>query len=170
MGTTKSEAGKNLVREIMTKEVISVSLDTSVNEIARLMHDYNIGGLPVVGDNAEVLGVVTELDLVVRNTRFKLPAFVTLLDATIYFETPAHIEARLRHILGVTAQEIMSKPAVTIAADATVEELAELMVNRRVNPIPVVEQGRLIGIVSRADVVRLMAQTFAEPSEDEETP
>jgi CBS domain-containing protein len=95
---------------------------------------------------------------VVRNTRFKLPAFFTLLDATIYLESPAHVRQRLQHMLGITAREIMSAPAITIHADATIEELAEIMVNRKVNPIPVVQGERLVGIVSRADVVRAMAR------------
>lgn len=164
MATINPESGTGRVRDIMTRDVLSVSPDASVSEIARLMWEHNVSGVPVVDENRQVLGMVTELDLVVRNTRFKLPGFFTLLDATIYFETPAHIRERLKHILGITAGEIMSHPAATIAADATITDLAELMVDRRVTPVPVVENGRLVGIVSRADIVRLMAQAWEEPS------
>ena len=164
MATMNPESGTGRVRDIMTKDVVSVGPEASVSEIARLMWERSISGVPIVNENREVLGMVTELDLVVRNTRFKLPGFFTLLDATIYFETPAHIRERLKHILGVTAGEIMSHPAATIAADATIEELAELMVDRHVTPVPVVENSMLVGIVSRADIVRLMAQAWEEPS------
>ncbi len=151
------------VGDIMTTTVITIGPDTPVSQIAKLMSENNIGGLPVV-DEGEIVGVVTELDLIVRNTRFKMPAFFTILDMIFYLETPQHYEERLQHILGTTAQEIMSKPAKTIAPGATIEELAELMIERRMNPIPVVDDGRLVGIVSRSDIVRLMAREF-EPEE-----
>jgi CBS domain-containing protein len=79
-----------------------------------------------------------------------------------YLETPSHYEERLEHILGTTAEEIMSEPAKTIAPDATIEQLAEMMVGRRMNPIPVVDNERLVGIVSRSDIVRLMAKEFED--------
>jgi CBS domain-containing protein len=158
------EAAKKRVGDIMTREVITIRQNTPVSEIAHLMSKYNIGGLPVIDDAREVLGVVTELDMIVRNTRFKMPAFFTILDMIFYLETPGHYEERLEHILGTTAEEIMSKPAKTITPDATIETLAELMIGRRMNPIPVVENDQLVGIVSRSDIVRLMAKEF-EPGE-----
>jgi CBS domain-containing protein len=145
------------VRDIMTPNVIKISPETSVIDIARLMYQHHVSGLPVVDLQDQVLGVVTETDMVLRNTRFKLPAFFTLLNATIYLETPAHIRERLHHMLGTTAREIMSQPPATITGDATIEELAEVMVGQQANPIPVVQEGRLIGIVSRYDIIRAMA-------------
>jgi CBS domain-containing protein len=156
------EATQSHVRDIMTRDIVKVSPGTSVSDIALLMSQHRISGVPVVDEQDRVLGVVTELDMVVRNTRFKLPAFFTLLNSTIYLETPAHIKDRLHHMLGLTAGEIMSEKTMTITADASIEDLAELMVGRRANPIPVVENGRLAGIVSRSDIVRWMAKGVAE--------
>lgn len=152
------ESEKRHVRDIMTADVVTVRPDTSVSEIARLMTEHAISGLPVVDENDKVLGVVTELDMIVRNTRFKMPAFIAFLDAIIYLETPGQYRERVEHMLGTTAGEIMSEPAVTVGPDASIEELAELMVDRKMNPIPVVAAGRLIGIVSRSDIIRLMAE------------
>jgi CBS domain-containing protein len=152
------ESAKKRAGDIMTTDVVTVNLDTPVYRIARLMSAHDISGVPVVDDRNRVLGVVTELDMIVRNTRFKVPNFIMILDSIIYLETPKHFEERLQHMLGVTAQEIMSAPAVTIAPDATIEALAELMVGRRMNPLPVVKGERLIGIISRSDIIRLMAQ------------
>ncbi len=162
MDPISPEHEQNCVRDIMTREIVKVRPGTSVSDIALLMSQHRISGVPVVDEQDRVLGVVTELDMVVRNTRFKLPAFFTLLNATIYLETPAHIKERLHHMLGLTAREIMSEKAITITADASIEDLAELMVGRQVNPIPVVENGRLAGIVSRSDIVRWMAKGVAE--------
>jgi CBS domain-containing protein len=158
MNQTIPDSAKKRVGNIMTANVIKVHPDTPVNQIARLMSKHNISGLPVVDDNDRVLGVVTEMDMIVRNTRFKVPNFIMILDSIIYLETPHHFRERLEQMLGVTAREIMSKPAITIAPDATIEALAELMVDRRMNPIPVVEVDRLVGVISRSDIIRLMAQ------------
>ena len=156
------EPTQYFVRDIMTRDIVKVMPDTSISEIALLMSQHRISGVPVVDEQDRVLGVVKELDMIVRNTRFKLPAFFTLLNATIYLETPAHLKERLHHMLGLTAREIMSEKVMTVTADASIEDLAELMVGQRANPIPVVENGRLAGIVSRSDIVRWMAKGVAE--------
>ena len=144
------------VRDIMTAEVVVANPDTSVNLIARLMAGRDISGVPVVEDG-RVVGIVTELDLIVRNTRLEPPAFFAILDARIPLETPAHFRERLRHMLGTHVRDVMTEKVVTIGPDEALEALAELMVKRRVNPVPVVEDGRLIGIVSRSDIIGMMA-------------
>ncbi len=159
MSMTIPDAAKKKIGDIMTKEVIKVHPDTPVSKIAQLMANHAISGLPVVDDDDQVLGVITEMDMIVRNTRFKIPNFIMILDSIIYLETPQHFQNRLENMLGVTAKEIMSKPAATISPKATIEELSELMTERRMNPIPVVKNKRLVGIISRADIIRLMAET-----------
>jgi CBS domain-containing protein len=150
------------VREIMTHEVVVVQPKTAVNLIARLMDGKGITGVPVVDENDRVVGIVTELDMIVRNTRLEPPAFFKILDGRIPLETPAHYKKRIRHMLGALAEDVMTEEVVTIAADDDLEVLADLMVKRRVNPIPVVEAGRLVGIVSRADIIRQMARQIDE--------
>ena len=144
------------VRDIMTAEVVTADPDTSVNLIARLMAGRDISGVPVV-ENGRVTGIVTELDLIVRNTRLEPPAFFQILDARIPLETPAHFRERLRHMLGTLARDVMTEDVVTIGPDEELEALAELMVKQRVNPVPVVEKGRLVGIVGRSDIIGMMA-------------
>ena len=80
------EPTQYFVRDIMTRDIVKVMPDGSVSAIALLMSQHRISGVPVVDEQDRVLGVVTELDMIVRNTRFKLPAFFTLLNATIYLE------------------------------------------------------------------------------------
>ena len=165
---TFTEAADRPVRDIMTQDVIKVYPGTPVSQIARLMADNDISGLPVVDKNERVLGVITELDLVLRNTHFKLPAFFMILDQLVYLQRPNE-QKRLARMLGVTAEEIMSKPAVTINPDTHIDDLSDLIVKRRLNPIPVVEGGRLVGIVSRSDIVRLMADEAEDETDEDET-
>lgn len=152
-----------VVRDIMTKEVLTAKVDTSVNEIAKLMGQRNISGVPVVDDERHVVGIVTELDLIVRNTRLVMPHFIEVLDwGKIPLERPRHMRERLQHMLGTEVRDVMTEKVITIGPDASIEELAELMVQQRVNPVPVVDAAEcLIGIVSRADLIDMMAAQLA---------
>ena len=147
------------VRDIMTQEVLTVRAETSVNDVAKLLGQRDISGVPVVNDQQHVIGIITELDLIVRNTRLEMPHFIEVLDwGRIPLERPSHLRERLKHILGTEARDVMTAKVTTIGPDAEVEDLAELMVKQRVNPVPVIDaQGSLIGIVSRADLVDMMA-------------
>jgi CBS domain-containing protein len=148
------------VSDIMTRAVMTVKRETSVNDVAKLMGAYDISGVPVVDDENHVVGIITELDLIVRNTRLEMPRFIEVLDwGRIPLERPGQAKDRLRHMLGTQAADIMTEKVETIGPDAAVEDLAELMVKRRVNPVPVIDaEGKLIGIVSRADLVDMMAE------------
>jgi CBS domain-containing protein len=157
------------VREIMTTDVVSVKRDTSVNEVAKVMGARDISGVPVVDDAGGVVGIVTELDLILRNTELDVPRFLQILDlGRIPLELPGQYQHRLRHMLGTRAEDVMSHEVVSIGPDDGVEALADLMVKRRVNPVPVVEGGRLVGIVSRADLIDMMAAEMEAPAESEE--
>jgi CBS domain-containing protein len=146
------------VRDIMTADVTTAGPETPVHEVARAMAEHAISGVPIVEDR-RVVGIVTELDLIVRNTRLEPPAFFQILDGRIPLETPGHYKKRLEHMLGTRARDVMTDTVVTAGPDDDVEGLAELMVKRRVNPVPVVVDGdRLVGIVSRADIVKMMAR------------
>lgn len=151
------------VREIMTSEVVTVGPEAPVHRVARHMCNGGISGVPVVDASGKILGIVTELDLIVRNTRLEAPAFFQILDGRIPLESPAHFENRLKHILGTRAADVMSDAVVTVGADEEIEDLAAMMIAKRVNPVPVLgNDGRLIGIVSRADIVRMMAREMGE--------
>ena len=156
------------VRDIMTTDVVSAKRGTPVNELAKLMGARDISGVPVLDDDGSVVGIVTELDMIVRNTRLDMPRFIQILDlGRIPLERRSDYEHRMRHMLGTRAEDLMSEEVVTIGPDDSVEDLAELMVKRRVNPVPVVENGKLVGIVSRADIIDMMAAEMEEPQGDQ---
>ncbi|MBI4758698.1 MAG: CBS domain-containing protein [Chloroflexi bacterium] len=146
------------VKEIMATEVVSVGPETRVNEIARLMLERQVSGVPVIDDSKAVVGIVTELDMIVRNARLHFPTYIRLLDSTFYLESPQHFGEELRRALGTTAKDIMTQNVITVGPEAEVEDVATLMVEKRVNPIPVVEDGRLVGIVSRTDLIKLLVR------------
>ncbi|HEX7103667.1 MAG TPA: CBS domain-containing protein [Nitrolancea sp.] len=143
------------VRLIMTSDVVTVTPETSVVEVARLIWEHKIGSLPVV-ENGHVVGIVTDYDLITRETDYDAPVFFSFLEA--YFRIPGTgDEEQLRRILATSARELMSSPAVTIGQDDTVQDVATLMYDKRLNAVPVVDEDeKLVGIITRADIVRLM--------------
>ncbi len=150
------------VSELMTRPVLTVDEDTPVSEIARLMLDHKISGLPVVDRAGRLVGIVTESDLVVQNANVHFPTFLQILDARIYLTSTRHFEEELRRALGTTAADVMTREVKTVKPDDDVSVAATLMVDERVNPIPVVDHGRLVGIISRSDIIRhILAQDLA---------
>lgn len=122
-------AGALLVRDIMTKPVKTARPDSSVAEVVRKMNKFGIGSIVVV-ERGQPVGVITERDILSK-----------VVEPCI---DPRNIRAK----------DVMSSPVITIREDATVEEAAELMAKRGVKKLPVVNNGKLVGIVTSTDIVR----------------
>ncbi|MBI3980158.1 MAG: CBS domain-containing protein [Chloroflexi bacterium] len=142
------------VSEIMTGKVITVRPETSVHEVARLLVDNAITGVPVVDEHEELVGIITELDLLVQHATIHFPRYIKLLESVLVFGQ-RHFEEELRRTLATVAGDLMTRDVVTATPETDVAELASLMFDRRVNPVPVVVGRRVVGIVSRSDLIRL---------------
>jgi CBS domain-containing protein len=147
--------------DIMVKEVVTVGPEALVKEIAALMLERRISGLPVVDGGGRILGVVSEGDLIrrpeIETDRVKL-GWLRLLVSD---------EARARDFVkhhGRTAREVMTQPAITVAADAPLAEIVRLMERHRVKRLPVVERGKLAGVVTRTDLLRALVARQAAPA------
>lgn len=140
------------VRELMTKDVVSVRQDTSLREAAAMLVEHRVSGLPVVR-GTEVVGVLSEADVVARTSGGTTGGLLSWL-----FEP----EIAERKVSAQTVGEAMSAPAVTIAATRPVHEAARRMITEGVNRLPVVEDGKLVGILTRADIVRAFARSDDE--------
>jgi CBS domain-containing protein len=141
------------VRDVMTADVVSFGPDDDVSEAMRTLVDRGIDGAPVVDADGAVVGVITTGDLIVKESRLHFPTIVAIFGASLELK-PKDFEENLEKALGSKVVDVMSKPAVTVEADATVEDAATLMHEKRYSRLPVVEGGRLVGIVSRVDVLR----------------
>ncbi len=149
------------VGEIMQTDVITVGPDTTVRELASILAEKKISGVPVVDDDHEVVGMVSEADIIVQDAELHFPYYVPLLDSVIYLQSFNKFEDRLRKMFGSKVKEIMSTEVMTIAPDASVRDAATLMADREINRLPVVAEGKLVGIVTRHDIVRAIADTTA---------
>lgn len=157
-----------LVTAIMSPDVAIVGPETPIAEVARLMAGRGVSGVPVIDPaTGELVGIITEMEMIERQTKFELPTYTRILDATFVL-AERDSEEKLARILATTAGELMQGTVYSIREDASIEEVASLMFERGVNPVPVISlDDRLIGIVSRSDIVRLMAADFTEPGGEE---
>ncbi|HZK24564.1 MAG TPA: CBS domain-containing protein [Oscillospiraceae bacterium] len=145
------------IKEIMTSEVIAVTQETTVDEAARLLLEHKISGLPVVDEQQQVVGMVTEADLIYQAKELHTPAFTEILGGVIFLEDPDNFKKQLQKMSGYRVADVMTTPVFTVAADASKEEVATMMVEQGINRVPVVgTDGRLQGIVSRQDLLSAM--------------
>ena len=142
------------VRNIMTKDVVTVKTETTVGELARIFADRHISSLPVVGDDGKLLGIVTETDLVEQDKSLHIPTVISIFDWVIYLESDKKFEKELKKMSGRTVGDIYSPDVVTVSPEATTAEVADIFSSRKINAVPVVEAGKLVGIVARIDLIR----------------
>lgn len=146
------------VAEVMTRDPIAVRPETLLQEVIQTLAERRISGLPVVDESGKLLGVVSETDLMWRESGVTPPAYIMLLDSVIYLENPARYERDLHKALGQTAGEVMTRDPVTITPDKTLSEAARLMHERSIHRLPVLDpDGHVVGILTRGDIVRAMA-------------
>jgi CBS domain-containing protein len=144
------------VGAIMTKDVITVTRETSVRELANLFTTHRVGSIPVVDGAGNLVGIVTETDLVGQDKSLHIPTVISLFDWVIYLESGKKFEKELKKVTGQTVGDILTEEVATVSPSDPVSRAADIMTGQRVNAVPVVEGNRLVGIISRIDLIRLM--------------
>lgn len=154
LGKTKPQAPIVLAKDIMTKEVISVSPDTSLLDVAKVIAEHNFDGVPVIDSNRKLLGIVTEYDLINKTSAVHLPTLQVILR-----NIPQFKQDQLQYqkeILDLKVKDIMNKAPLILSEDDTYEHVIDVFKeHHRVNPISVLNKdGQVVGIISRFDVLR----------------
>jgi len=144
------------VSEIMTTEVITVKPDTKVTEATKILLDRRINGLPVVDDQNALQGIICQSDIIVQQKKWPVPTVFTLLDGFIPLNSVSHLEKEVKKMSATTVQDAMTQNPTTTSPDAEIEEVAELMVSKNFHTIPVVEDGKLVGIVGKEDILKTL--------------
>lgn len=140
--------------DIMSTDLITVNLETSVRELARVLVDNKISGAPVLDDEGRLAGIVSQSDLVAQNKKLHIPTTVTIFDWVIYLEGTDRLKAEMDKIAGTRAADIMSKGVISVAPTASLEDVATIMTEKKVHTIPVVDGERLVGVIGKLDIVR----------------
>jgi CBS-domain-containing membrane protein len=144
------------VKDIMTRELITVSPETEIVHATKLLLENRINGVPVTDERGKLVGVLCQSDLIAQQKKLPIPSFFTLLNGLIPLISKKQLEKQVRKIAAITVAQAMTPNPVTVQPDMNIEEVATLMVDRNFHTIPVVDEGELVGIVGKEDMLRTL--------------
>ncbi len=156
------------VKHHMTSNPITTSPTATVESVVKVLEEHRISGLPVVDEAGKVVGVISEGDLLIRESPLKPPLYMTFLGSVIYFESPATFHQHLKKSLGMLVQDVMTTKPLTTTPEACLTDVAQLMLERHIKRLPVVDaEHKLVGIITRHDLVRaLRSQIVPDEAEN----
>ena len=142
-------------KDIMTGDVLTVRPEATVEELARVLMEHKISGVPVVDDSRHLVGIVTENDLIRKNKRLHIPTVIRLFDAFILLGS-GRMEEEIKKMAATTVSEICTKKVVSITEETSLEEIATIMAEQHIHLLPVLRDSIVVGIVGKADMVKAM--------------
>lgn len=143
-------------QDIMTTRVVTLSPDTDITAAARLLLEHDINGAPVVDEAGAIVGILTQSDLVRLQKKLPVPSLFTVLDGFLPLGSLSQYEQEVRRIAAATVADAMTTQVTTITPDTPLEKVASLMVDKKFHTLPVVDNGRLVGIVGKKDVIQTL--------------
>ena len=149
-------------QDIMTREVITVAPETDITEATRILLDHRINGLPVVNQQRRLVGIVCQSDLIAQQKRIPLPSLFTLLDGYISLTSAKQFEKEVNKIAATRVEQAMTTSPVTVKPNTSLEEIASLMVEKKLHTLPVVENEQLVGVIGKEDMLRTLMSGSAQ--------
>jgi len=144
------------VKDIMTKEVKTVSPETEITKAAKLLLSERINGVPVVNKTGELVGILCQSDLIAQQKSIPIPSLFTLLDGYIPLNLLNRLDREVEKIVAIKVDNAMTPDPITVNSDTDIEKVAALMVGKNYHTLPVVDDGKLVGIVGKEDVLRTL--------------
>ncbi len=144
------------VKDIMTTDVISVTPQTEIVQAAKLLLKKRINGVPVVDEKGTLVGILCESDLIIQQQKFPVPSLFTFLDGFVPLTSMKRLEAEVQKMSAVIVADAMTPNPLTVTPETTVEEVATIMVEKKCHTLPVVEDGRMVGIVGKDDILKTL--------------
>ena len=145
-------------KDIMSTEVITVSPDLPVKELADILFKNRISGAPVVDENGSLVSVVTESDLIDQTKKLHIPTMISILDSVLFLGSPGKIKDDIKKMSGSVVRDIASAKLITVSENTPLDEIATIMAEKKVHTLPVMSAGRLVGVIGKADIIRTLAQ------------
>jgi CBS domain-containing protein len=147
-------------KDIMTVAVKTVTPDTSLEDFARMLMRHGISGAPVIDEKGDLTGILTENDLISKNSRLHIPTILRLFDAYIPLGA-SKLESEIKRMAASTVAEICTREVITVDEEASLEYIATLMTEKKIHLLPVVKGRKLVGIIGKKDLIKGIA---GEPS------
>jgi len=144
------------VKDIMTREVKTVSPETEITQAASLLLSERINGVPVVNKTGELVGILCQSDLIAQQKSIPIPSLFTLLDGYVPLNLLNRLDREVEKIVAIKVENAMTPNPITVTSDTDIEKVAGLMVGKNYHTLPVVDGGKLVGIVGKEDVLRTL--------------
>ncbi|HTR44343.1 MAG TPA: CBS domain-containing protein [Thermodesulfovibrionales bacterium] len=144
-------------KDIMTKGVVTVTRETTLEELGRIFIDKGISGAPVVDSAGKILCIVTENDLISKNSRLHIPTILRLFDAYIPLGT-SKLEVELKKMTATTVGEVCTEKVTTVTEDVPIDEIASIMHEKKIHLLPVTKEGKVVGVIGKKDVIKGIAR------------
>ncbi|MDW7644174.1 MAG: CBS domain-containing protein [Desulfuromonadales bacterium] len=145
-------------KDIMTTNVHTVTPATTVEDLARLFVETKVNAMPVVDEEGVLLGLVTQTDLVEQDRPLHIPTVISIFDWVLYLESEKDFREEVQKITARTVGEIYTPDVEACTPETSVSEIASVMTEKKVHLLPVVDEGKLVGVVARLDVIRSMGR------------
>lgn len=143
-------------RDIMNREVITITDDATIKELARVLSIHQISGVPVIDDKGKLVGVVTESDLIYQTKKVHIPTVITILDSVFYLENPDKMEDEMKKMAGTKVKDILTSKPVTVTEETPLDEIATIMAEKNMHTLPVVNKDILVGVIGKKDIIRTL--------------
>ena len=143
-------------KDIMTREVITISPDTEIAQAAKLLLTNRINGVPVINDAGKLVGILCQSDLIIQQKNIPIPSLFTLLDGFISLTSSKKLDKEVEKIAATKVADAMTANPVTVNSDTGIADVATLMVEKSYHTLPVVDAGNLVGILGKEDVLRTL--------------
>lgn len=147
-----------LAKNVMTKDVITVKPEEKVEKVAKILVDNKISGIPVVDELNHVVGIVTEKDLMIKAGELKVPFYVTLFDSIIFLENPIRFNNDIKKYTASQVKDVMTEKVIAVEEDTPVQDVVAIMQKRQINRVPVLRHGKIIGIITRNDILKSLVE------------
>lgn len=145
-------------KDIMTDKAITLKPETDIVNAVKTLLDNKINGVPVVEEDGSVVGVLTQSDLVAQQKELKLPSFFTLLDGVFPLSSYEELDKQLQKISAIVVREAMTPAPSTVTPDTEIAQIATIMADKKLYTLPVVDNGKLVGVVGKEDILRTLVQ------------
>lgn len=144
------------VKDIMSKDIISVTPDTEIAHVARLLLEKRINGVPVVDEDGSLVGIICQSDLIAQQKNIPIPSLFTLLDGFMPLTSLKRLDKEVEKIAAAQVTQAMTLNPETVEPETAIEDVAALMVDKGFHTLPVVEEGKLVGIVGKEDILKTL--------------
>ena len=150
------------VKDIMSTDLITVTPEMEITQAAAILLENRINGLPVIDTSDKLVGIICQSDIIAQQKSLPIPSYFTFLDGLITLTSMKNMEKEVSKIAATTVSQAMTPNPVTVTPDSRIETVAALMVDKNMHTLPVVDKGKLVGVVGKEDVLR----TLMPPHQD----